>query len=115
MNIPTTTKGYETEFYQVTSSSPAQTETGSGRAVQADELNVRFKHKLHFVPTGTMNIDTTLVIFSSAQEGKIVRLQDRPADELSDNSLIKVSVPSGVQLADFSDIREYRRRLICRQ
>ena len=61
-----------------------------------------------------MNIDTTLVIFSSAQEGKIVRLQDRPADELSDNSLIKVSVPSGFH-ADFSDVREYRRSLICRQ
>lgn len=41
-------------------------------------------------------------VFSSAEEGKIVRLQDRPKEELGDNSIINVR-PSG-SVADGSEL-----------
>lgn len=34
---------------------------------------------------------STLVVFSDEQSGKIVRIQDRPMEEIPDNSLLTVS------------------------
>lgn len=37
---------------------------------------------------------STLVVFSDEDSGKIVRIQDRPMEEIPDNSLITVSILS---------------------
>lgn len=115
IHIPTVTSDYNTEHYQVTSCTPSETTTGSKRTVKADEILVDFKHNLIFkapLPESakTMHLDTTLVIFSSAEEGKIVRLQDRPREELGDNSIINVShrEPTGNHLTGCRRSRRHR-------
>lgn len=63
-----------------------------------NEIAVRVKHEFEFkapLPKGgrTLEMNTTLLIYSSEQEGKIVRLQDRPLENIPDNSFITVSCP----------------------
>lgn len=86
-----------TKHYLVNSSRPVTTTAGEGRQVQADELAVEFKHQFEgnipVLPQSarTVEMNSTLLIYSSAAEGKIVRLQDRPSDDIPDNALISVS------------------------
>jgi hypothetical protein len=84
-----------TESYTVLSLTPSTTRTGSRENVQSDEIAVDFKHTFTFkapLPKAakSITIHTTLLIWSSEAEGKIVRLQDRPKDDISDNSILSV-------------------------
>ena len=92
-----------TESYTILSVKPSTTSTGSRDNVSADEIAVDFKHTFEFkapLPkvAKTITIHTTLMIWSNEQEGKIVRLQDRPDDDISDNSLLSVRPSLPVEL-----------------
>lgn len=85
----------KTEAYTVISNKPTTTNTGSRQNVTANEIAVDFKHTFVVkapLPKAakSVNIHTTLMIWSSEEEGRIVRLQDRPDDDITDNSLISV-------------------------
>lgn len=89
------TSSTKTKSYTVSSLKPSvPTTTGQDRAVTADEILVDFVHDLTFKIGFTYELNTQLVIFSSAEEGKIVRLQDRPKERMLDNGLVNVSVVS---------------------
>lgn len=84
-----------TESYTVLSVTPSTTTTGSRQDVPADEIAIDFNHTFTFkapLPKAakSITIHTTLLIWSSEKEGKIVRLQDRPKDDISDNSFLSV-------------------------
>jgi len=96
LNIPTICNSSTIETYQVTSCSLSSTTDGKGTKLEADEIRVPIKFILDFkiplVPEGARRvpIDTTLVIFSSKEFGRIVRLQDRPDDNLPNNAFMSV-------------------------
>ena len=61
---------------------------------------MRFKHVFEFklpLPRGgrEVEVNTTLVIFSSEETGKIVRLQDRPDEDIPDNAVLAVRLYPG--------------------
>lgn len=62
-------------------------------------MNVDIKHRFEFKPLGNkVGMNSTLLIFAlpgkeaeGGAKGKIVRIQDRPVDDIPENSLITVS------------------------
>ena len=98
MNVPTVTRSATTLSYTVKSVTPTTTTDGTGKQVKADEILVPFKHLFEAklpLPKGgrTFELNTTLVIYSSAEQGKIVRIQDRPDENLPDNAFLNVGPP----------------------
>ena len=95
LHIPTICQSARTLAYEVISCSPATTTDGTGTRLDAHEILVKFKHVFEFklpLPKGgrEVEINTTLVIFSSEEAGKIVRLQDRPDEKIPDNAVLYV-------------------------
>ena len=80
----------------MTSCSRSTTTDGTDASLAADEILVPIKHVFEFklpLPKGgrEFEMNTTLVIFSSPELGKIVRLQDRPDEDIPDNAFLSVS------------------------
>jgi hypothetical protein len=96
LHLTTICKSARTLSHTVKSVNPTTTVVGDDRRVEADEIDVEIQHEFEFklpLPKGgrTFGMNTTLCIFSSAAERKIVRLQDRPMDQIPDNALLSVS------------------------
>jgi hypothetical protein len=96
MHLPTICRSATTLSHEVISLSPTTTTDGTGASMKADEIAVKFKHVFEFklpLPKGGRQVEmnTTLLIFSSEEKGKIVRLQDRPDDQIPDNAVLSVS------------------------
>ncbi|CAD6567863.1 MAG: hypothetical protein TREMPRED_004033 [Tremellales sp. Tagirdzhanova-0007] len=93
LHLPTICQSARTLAYEVNSCSPTTTTDGTGTQLDANEILVRFKHVFEFklpLPRGgrEVEVNTTLVIFSSEETGKIVRLQDRPDEDIPDNAVL---------------------------
>ncbi len=96
LHLPDVCSSATTKEQEVVSNLPTTTSTGSRENVPVNEIAVRVKHEFQFkapLPKGgrTLEMNTTLLIYSSEQERKIVRLQDRPLENIPDNSFITVS------------------------
>ncbi len=93
LGLPMVTQSSETISHEVTELIPSATTTrGNGTSIQADEIHVKVHHRFTFKLGGKeVDMNTVLVLFSSAEEGKIVRIQDRPMDQIPDNSILWVS------------------------
>ncbi|RSH81419.1 hypothetical protein EHS25_006951 [Saitozyma podzolica] len=86
----------------------ARTLSHTVKSVRPTTTVHEFEFKLPLPKGGrTFGMNTTLCIFSSAAERKIVRLQDRPMDQIPDNALLSVlrkmnavGVPKVVGLPD---------------
>lgn len=94
VNLPTVVKRTETLNLKLLSITPTSTEDGSGKEVSADEIKADFKHRFEFrspLPKSASQVtmDTTLFIYST--DRGIVRLADRPQDNIPDNSVLSVS------------------------
>lgn len=94
VNLPTVVKSTETLNLKLISVTSTPTEDGRGKKMQADEIKAEFKHRFEFrlpLPKGAREVtmNTTLFVYSTG-EG-IVRLADRPQDQIPDNSLLSVS------------------------
>lgn len=60
------------------------------------EIDIKVHQRFTFKPLGNVvNMHSTLVVFSDEASGKIMRIQDRPMEEIPDNSLITVRSPLG--------------------
>jgi hypothetical protein len=93
LGLPIVTKSATTLSHTVTSVTPSTCQDGADKTVEADKIDVDFRHQFEFKLGGkVVEMHSTLIIWSSAAEGKIVRLQDRPMGEISDNGLITVSI-----------------------
>jgi hypothetical protein len=96
LHLPTICKSARTLSHTVASVRPVITTADTDRQVAADEIDLDINHAFEFkvpLPKGarTFEMNTTLCIFSSKEEGKIVRLQDRPMRQIPDNALLSVS------------------------
>ncbi|GFZ49372.1 hypothetical protein JCM24511_07492 [Saitozyma sp. JCM 24511] len=112
LHLTTICKSARTHSHTVKSVKPTTTLVGHDRRVEADEIDVEIQHEFEFklpLPKGgrTFGMNTTLCIFSSVAERKIVRLQDRPMDHIPGNALLSVlrkmnavGVPKVVGLPD---------------
>jgi hypothetical protein len=61
------------------------------------QLDLEVKHKFVFKPLGNeVVMNSTIQIWANPEEegGRIVRIQDRPVQEIPENSLITVSIVS---------------------
>ncbi len=88
------TKSSETLSHEVTSCKRSITTRGKGSQVEADEIDIKVHHRFTFKLGGmAVDMNSTLVVYSSAAEGKIVRIQDRPMDNIPDNSVLSVRIP----------------------
>jgi hypothetical protein len=87
------TKSSVTVSHEVTSVIPNSTTTrGNGSTVQVDEIHIKTHQRFEFKLGGkVVDMHTTLIVFSDPKEGKIVRIQDRPMEEIPENSLLTVS------------------------
>lgn len=87
LGLPIVTKSSTTVSHLVESA------TAPTPPATAYELHVKIHQCFVFKPLGTeVNMKSTLVIFSDEAKGKITRLQDRPMEEIPDNSLLYVSI-----------------------
>ncbi|WVQ73028.1 hypothetical protein IAR50_002591 [Cryptococcus sp. DSM 104548] len=97
LHLPTVLSSGVTHSYtvsQITSNTP--TTDGTGRTVSTDLISVPIKHSFEFkiplLPSKlkSVTMNSTLEIYSSQVEegGKIVRLQDRPKENIPDNALL---------------------------
>lgn len=91
LGLPLVTSSSKTLSHSIVSNTPSQTTIGTGSSIPANEIQIRFKHSFIFkgIPKDIV-MDSTLVVFDSEEEGKIVRIQDRPMEQIPDNSLITV-------------------------
>ena len=81
-----------------TSAEPASLTASSPSSKTISEIDVKVHHRFSFKPLGTtVNMHSTLVIFSDEASGLIVRIQDRPMEAIPSNSLITVSLEYGYQ------------------
>ncbi|KAI5448816.1 hypothetical protein NCC49_006348 [Naganishia albida] len=72
-----------------TTAEPAALTASSSSSRSISEIDIKVHQRFHFKPLGNaVNMHSTLVVFSDEDSGKIVRIQDRPMEEISDNSLI---------------------------
>ncbi|KAJ9097857.1 hypothetical protein QFC19_006649 [Naganishia cerealis] len=72
-----------------TSTEPATLSPSSASSQKVSEIDIKVHHRFTFKPLGNaVNMHSTLVVFSDEESGKIVRIQDRPMEEIPDNSLI---------------------------
>lgn len=95
VNLPTVVKSTETHKVDLRSITRMTTTDGADEELEADELKVDFKHTFEFrspLPKGASSVtmDTTLFIYSTEQG--IVRLSDRPQDNIPGNALLSVSL-----------------------
>lgn len=99
LGLPLVTSSSKTLSHSVISNEPTQTTIGTGSSIPANEIKILFKHSFTFkgVPKEVV-VDTTLVVFDSEEQGKIVRIQDRPMEEIPGNSLITVSIFTWIRL-----------------
>jgi hypothetical protein len=59
------------------------------------QIDMDIQHRFVFKPLGNqVEMNSTIIIFANPEEegGRIVRIQDRPVDQIPENSFIKVSV-----------------------
>ena len=93
LGLPIVTKESITLYDEVVSLTPGVSTTrGNNVPTKADQINIRFTHRFIFKLGGKqVDMNSTLIVFSDEKEGKIIRLQDRPMDEIPDNSLINVT------------------------
>lgn len=103
LNLPMLIDTTETSKATVISCTPTTTSSGSREGIDANEILIDFKHTFTFkapLPKGARSVtmDTKLVIYST-KDG-IVRLQDRTDADIPDNSILTVSLPKRVYMAD---------------
>lgn len=91
LGLPLVTSSSKTLSHSIVSNTPSQTTIGTGSSIPANEIQIRFKHSFRFkgIPKDIV-MDSTLVVFDSEEKGKIVRIQDRPMEQIPDNSVITV-------------------------
>ncbi|KAF7977459.1 hypothetical protein HWV62_3641 [Athelia sp. TMB] len=90
LGLPIVTKESITLYAEVVSLTPGASATrGNNVPAKADQIDIRFTHRFIFKFGGKqVDMNSTLIVFSDEKEGKIIRLQDRPMEEIPDNSLI---------------------------
>ena len=57
------------------------------------QIDMEIQHRFVFKPLGNqVEMNSTIIIFANPEEegGRIVRIQDRPVDQIPENSFIKV-------------------------
>jgi hypothetical protein len=110
LGLPVVCKSSETISHTLTSIHSPPTETSSKATHDIPtpstpgykglyQMNVDIKHRFEFKPLGNkVEMNSTLLIFAlpgqeeeGGAKGKIVRIQDRPVDDIPENSLITVS------------------------
>lgn len=95
VNLPTVVKSTETLALKLISITPdTTTKDGQDRDISpVDEIKADFKHRFEFrspLPSkaSQVTMNTTLFIYSS--DRGIVRLSDRPQDQIPDNAVLSV-------------------------
>ncbi|KAK4688561.1 hypothetical protein P7C73_g1536, partial [Tremellales sp. Uapishka_1] len=92
LGLPVVTKSSTTLSYLVDSIKPSSCEDGTGASVPSDEISVDFKHRFEFKLGGKeVTMHSTLLIWSSKEVGKIIRLQDRPLSDIPDYSILTMN------------------------
>ena len=110
LGLPVVCKSSETISHTLTSihSPPTETSSKATHAIPTPntpgyeglyQMSVDIKHRFEFKPLGNkVEMNSTLLIFAlpgkegeGGAKGKIVRIQDRPVDDIPENSLITVS------------------------
>ncbi|ORY35397.1 hypothetical protein BCR39DRAFT_585037 [Naematelia encephala] len=93
LHLPTICTSATTNSHLITSLNPITTTSGSGRSVPTTEIAIKVDHTFVFkaplpVSARSITMNTTLLVYSDEQEGKIVRLQDRPMEQIPENALL---------------------------
>ncbi|ODN81530.1 hypothetical protein L202_01950 [Cryptococcus amylolentus CBS 6039] len=97
LHLPTVLSSTTTRSYTVSQIIPnTSTTDGTGRTLSTDLISIPIKHifefKVPLLPSKlkSVTMDSTLEIYSSkdAEGGKIVRLQDRPKENIPDFALL---------------------------
>ncbi|KAJ9091433.1 hypothetical protein QFC21_007223 [Naganishia friedmannii] len=96
LGLPIVTTKSETISHEIIAVKPAtaaqvqpDATTITSTSSKISEIDVKVHQKFSFKPLGNVvNMHSTLVVFSDEESGKILRIQDRPMEEIPENSLI---------------------------
>lgn len=103
LGLPLVTSSSQTLSHQVlsVSSPPDPTQASSSTYPlptpldKITQITFSLNHKFVFKPLGnSVTMDSTIYVFSDNETGKIRRIQDRPVQEITENSIITVRVHS---------------------
>lgn len=101
LGLPVVCQSSSTISHQVTQLHTPPTETSSSSTYPIPtstypkmyQIDMEIQHRFVFKPLGNqVEMNSTIIIFANPEEegGRIVRIQDRPVDQIPENSFIKV-------------------------